>query len=93
MSTKVAILNGANGAEHDVLAHLAGCQDITKQTRSGKYDLVQKGVSYETKHDVHADYNADFIAEGGEEAAWPIHFAPCLDDMPEGEWPANAKRA
>ena len=40
-----------------------------------------------------ADYNADFIEEGGEDAAWGIHFAPCLDHMPEGTWPADAKRA
>lgn len=77
---KVVTINGNGGNDYDVAVHRAGCRDVAKAVRGHDYFEEE----FETKRDLWLDYNSDFLAEGGEEAAWPIHFHPCADDMPDG---------
>lgn len=71
----------------NVHGHAAGCADLTKR---GKYPnaawQVEHGtVKVATKAEAFADYNEDFIFEGGIENAYPIKWFPCAKHVPEGD--------
>jgi hypothetical protein len=77
---KVITINGNGGNDYDVAVHRADCKDVKKDIRGHDYFEEE----FETKRDLWLDYNSDFLAEGGEEAAWPIHFHACTAAMPDG---------
>lgn len=77
---KVVTINGNGQGDYDVSVHRADCADVPKAIRGHDYFEEE----FETKRDLWLDYNSDFIAEGGEENAWPVHFFPCTHGMPDG---------
>lgn len=77
---KVVTINGRGVNDYDVSVHRADCRDVAKAIKGRDHFFEE----FETKRDLWLDYNSDFIAEGGEENAWPIHFLPCADAMPDG---------
>lgn len=77
---KLITINGNGGNDYDVAVHAAGCADVPKAIRG--HDYFED--DFETRRDLWLDYNADFLAEGGEDAAWAIHFHPCCKSLPDG---------
>lgn len=77
---KLVTINGNGNNDYDVAVHKAGCADVPKAIKGHDYFEEE----FETKRDLWLDYNSDFIAEGGEENAWPIHFHPCTKGLPDG---------
>lgn len=81
MSTtySVTLANTNDGTVH---GHAAGCADLKRGAAYKHHKDEQFTVEVETKRDAFLDYNADFIAEGGEENAWPVEWLPCADHVP-----------
>lgn len=77
---KLVTVNGNGNNDYDVSVHRADCADVPKAKRG--HDWFND--EFETKRDLWLDYNSDFLAEGGEDAAWPIHFFPCTAGLPDG---------
>lgn len=77
---KLVTINGNGNNDYDVSVHRADCADVAKSIKGHDYFREE----FETKRDLWLDYNSDFLAEGGEDAAWPIHFYPCTDGLPDG---------
>lgn len=73
MSKSITIVQDAQGT---VEAHGTGCRDIARKARTFGVEAWEAG-DFDTEREVFEDYNADFLAEGGEDAAWPIRFLPC----------------
>lgn len=67
---RIAVSNG--GLKHDVEAHAEGCREIPVGFFVDTDTMLAK-----SSRDLWLDYNSDFLAEGGADNAWPIHFAPC----------------
>lgn len=68
----------ANG--QDIKVHAAGCADLNKAaTKREAYNGIytQTFPVGTTERDVWIDFNEDFLAEGGADAAWPMEFLPC----------------
>lgn len=71
----ITIINNPDGT---VEAHRKGCADVTRKTRkfahadSFEMDVTSERMAWEA-------YNADFIAEGGEDNAYRINFLPCCN--------------
>lgn len=80
---KVTIRNLSDGS---VEGHAAGCADLKRNVvKRGRRNLAVDHAFTEATTSKRAswlDYNADFIAEGGEENAWPIEWLPCADHVP-----------
>lgn len=81
---KVVTINGNGHDEFDVAIHKVGCP-------AAKRDIVKDGFArdyfveeIDTKRAHWLDYNNDFINEGGEDSAWPMHFHPCTAGLPDG---------
>lgn len=82
---KVTVINGSGGTDpYDVMVHKAGCADIKKAIRRDGFPHAHWDEEATSKRDFWLEYNADFIAEGGEENAWPVHFYACTAGLPEG---------
>lgn len=77
---KLVTINGNKYPDYDVSVHRDGCADVAKSIKGHDYFREE----FDTKRDLWLDYNSDFLAEGGEDAAWPIHFYPCTDGLPDG---------
>lgn len=77
---KLVTINGNGNNDYDVSVHRAGCADVPKAIKGHDHFLEE----WDSKRDLWLDYNSDFLAEGGEEAAWPIHFYPCTAGLPDG---------
>ena len=64
-----------------VVVHGEGCNHIKISQRdpiiSSGLESVSDVEEWESVEQFAADYNADFHAEGGNEACWPIAFFPC----------------
>lgn len=83
---KVVTINGTFAGDKDVSVHRADCKDVAKATRGRDYFTEE----YESKRALWLDYNADFLAEGGESSAWPVHFLPCTAGLPDGGYYGKA---
>lgn len=75
MSIKLTIAQG-----DQVKVHATGCADLSKAPTkraayNGIFEFNQPDGSSE--RDAWIDYNQDFLAEGGADAAWPLVFLPC----------------
>jgi hypothetical protein len=60
--------------------HAADCADLKKApAKRAAYNGIhtQSFPAGTDERDVWLDYNDDFLAEGGAEAAWPLTFLPC----------------
>lgn len=83
----IALISISDG---DVQGHKAGCADLTrgKARRSTAWE-------FEVEDKAHAwlDYNSDFLAEGGEDNAYHIHWLPCAKRVPEGDTHARYQAA
>jgi hypothetical protein len=77
---KLVTINGNGNNDYDVSVHRADCADVAKATKG--HDWFND--EFDSKRDLWLDYNSDFLAEGGEDAAWPIHFYPCTAGLPDG---------
>lgn len=78
----ITVINTDSGAT----VHRTGCRDIARDLKRhglGPYPADHYVEEATTKREAWLDYNADFIAEGGEENAWPFHWAPCTKDLPD----------
>lgn len=73
-------INGTYSGDYDVAVHRADCKDVAKASK-GRDSFEEE---FDTKRELWLDYNADFIAEGGEDSAWPIHFHNCTKGLPDG---------
>lgn len=82
---KVVTINGNGGTDpYDVMVHKAGCADIKKALKRDNFPHNSFEEEFESKRALWLDYNSDFLAEGGEESAWPIHFYACTAGLPDG---------
>ena len=77
---KLVTINGNGQNDYDVSVHRADCADVAKSIKGHDHFFEE----WETKRDLWLDYNADFLAEGGPDSAWPIHFYPCTTGLPDG---------
>lgn len=77
---KLITINGNGQGDYEVAVHRADCADVKKATRG--HDFFEE--EFDTKRELWLDYNADFITEDDEDAAWPIHFHPCTKELPDG---------
>lgn len=77
---KLITINGNGQGDYEVAVHRADCKDVKKDTRG--HDFFED--DFETKRELWLDYNSDFLAEGGEDSAWPIHFHNCTKELPAG---------
>lgn len=84
MAMKVVTINGMSEGDYDVAIHRFGCRDIKRAVNKGGHTRDYFVEEIESKRDHWLDYNADFIEEGGESNAWPMHFYPCTDGLPDG---------
>lgn len=75
---KVVTINGNGRGDYDVSVHKADCNDVKKSVRGHDYFVEE----VDSKRALWLDYNADFLAEGS--GAWPIHFYPCANELPDG---------
>ena len=82
MAVNITIINMFDGSVH---AHKTGCPDIKRAvTNNGMASPMLHGDSFvlgefDNARDVYLEYNADFIAESGEEDGhYDIVFAPCV---------------
>ena len=75
---RVVTINGNGQGDYDVSVHRAGCRDVPKAIRG--HDYFEEGAV--SKRDLWLNYNSDFLDEGS--GAWPIHFYPCTEGLPEG---------
>lgn len=69
----ITIIHKSNG---DTEAHATGCRDIARKLKTPFFDGGAV-IDAETTREVWLDYNSDYLAEGGSEAAWGIDFKPC----------------
>lgn len=74
---KVQLVNVTNGT---VAGHKAGCSDLKKLAQ--RHDVLEVQEVHD-KQEVHDDYNADFIAEGGEDNAYEIDWKACANHVPD----------
>ena len=82
---KVTVINGSGGTDpYDVMVHKAGCRDIAKAVRRDGFPHDSWDEETTSKREFWLEYNSDFIAEGGESNAWPVHFYACTDGLPDG---------
>lgn len=82
---KVVTINGSGGTDpYDVMVHKFGCKDIKKAIMRDGFPHSYFVEEFESKRELYLDYNSDFINEGGEDSAWPIHFYPCTNGLPDG---------
>lgn len=87
----VTTINGSGGTDpFDVMVHKAGCADIKKAVRRDNFPHESWTEEIESKRAYWLHYNSDFLEEGGEEAAWPMHFYPCTAGLPEGGYYGKA---
>lgn len=78
MSFSITLINQTDGT---VDGHRAGCADIK---RSRKHADEPWTFEVDSKRDAYLAYNADFIAESGEEEGhWEINWLPCAHHVPE----------
>jgi hypothetical protein len=75
----VTLANTNDGTVH---GHKAGCADLKRGAAYRNHKDEQFEIEVSTKREAWLDYNADFIAEGGEENAWPVEWLPCADHVP-----------
>lgn len=76
----VTIINTDEGAS----VHKTGCRDIQKYLRQyGRSAQEIWTMDAKSRREVFLDYNSDFIVDGDESGAWPIHFVACAKDLPE----------
>lgn len=75
MAKNITIVQDMRG---NVEAHGTGCRDITRKTKEFGVEAFEAG-DFETTREVWLDYNADFLAEAGPEAAYGIRFLPCCE--------------
>lgn len=80
---QVVLMNMRDGS---VQGHAAGCADLTR----GKAKFAEPSQSEEvwdviTKADAWLGYNADFLAEGGEDNAYEINWLPCANHIEDGD--------
>jgi hypothetical protein len=75
---KLVVINGNGQGDYDVSAHRADCADVPKAIKG--HDFFRE--EHPTKRDAWLDYNSDFLAE--KSGAWPIHFYPCTEGLPDG---------
>lgn len=81
MSHSIALVNITDGTVH---GHKAGCADLTRGKLRRHADEAWT-FDVETKADAWFAYNSDFLAEGGEDNAYTINWAPCAKHVPEGD--------
>lgn len=81
---KVVTINGNGGGDWDVSIHKFGCRDIKREITKGGFRRDYFIEEIDSKREHWLEYNADFIAEGGESSAWPMHFHPCTAGLPDG---------
>lgn len=77
---KLVTINGNGRNDYDVSVHRADCADVAKSVKGHDHFFEE----FESKRALYLDYNSDFLAEGGEDAAWPVHFYPCTAGLPDG---------
>lgn len=79
----VVLVNNADGS---VEGHLAGCADLKKVGKGKRdHDEATPSVRVQSKHEAWADFNADFIAEGGESNAYAVDWQGCTSVVPSVE--------
>lgn len=82
---KLVTINGSGGTDpYDVMVHKFGCADIKKALKRDNFPHNSFTEEFDSKRELWLDYNSDFLAEGGEESAWPIHFYACTAGLPDG---------
>ncbi len=82
---RVVTINGNGGTDpYDVMVHKEGCADIKKAIKRDGFPHESFTEDIESKRAHWLEYNADFIAEGGEDSAWAMHFYACTDGLPDG---------
>lgn len=86
---QVALVNISDGS---VQGHRAGCADLT---RGNLRRHASEAWTLRVVDKAHAwlEYNSDFLAEGGEDNAWPIDWKPCADHVPAGDEHARYQAA
>lgn len=78
----ITLINTDSG----VIAHKTGCRDIARDIKThglGPFPADHFVEDSTSKRQTFLDYNSDFIAEGGEENAWPIDWKPCCNSLPD----------
>jgi hypothetical protein len=78
----VTLANTKDGAVH---GHKAGCADLKRSKAYALHRDEQFEVEVTSKREAWLDYNADFIAEGGEDNAYPVEWFACAKHVPEGQ--------
>ena len=81
MSHNIALVNITDGTVH---GHKAGCADLKRGTLRKHADQAWE-FEVADKADAWFSYNSDFLAEGGEDNAYEIQWAPCAKHVPEGD--------
>lgn len=85
----VALVNITDGT---VSGHKAGCADLKRGNLRKHADEVWE-LEVSSKMAAFADYNTDFIAEGGVDNGWPITWAACAKHVPETDAATEATLA
>lgn len=80
---QVTLMNMGDGS---VQGHAAGCADL-KRGKAKYAEPTQADEVWDvvTKADAWLTYNADFLAEGGEDNAYEIEWLPCAKHIDEGD--------
>lgn len=74
---EITLINIADGS---VEGHKAGCADIK---RGKNHADLPWSFSVDSKREAYLEYNADFIAESGEEDGhYDINWKPCANHIP-----------
>lgn len=80
---QVVTMNMRDGS---VQGHAHGCADLKRgRAKFAEPSQADDFMDVTTKADAWLDYNADFLAEGGEDNAWPIEWLPCASHIPAGD--------
>ena len=76
---KIVVINDPKRTEASVAVHAAGCQGIKEDVYGGGRPPAEhwEESTTLTPEAYWREYNSDFIAEGGLDAAWDIRFHDC----------------
>lgn len=81
---KVVTINGNGTDMYDVAIHKVGCPAAKRAIMKDGFPRDYFVEEIDTKREHWLDYNYDFINEGGEDNAWPMHFHACTEGLPDG---------
>lgn len=87
---QVTTITHRDGSVH---AHKTGCADIKRGHAKkvwSQWDFTEWDV--QSKREAFESYNADFI-DDGDDACWPIEWAPCTDELPEQDVASAIERS